>query len=119
MLKRIGNKIYNTETAKELVKQTHEVLYKKRTGEYFLYDKSEQQIIPFTYKQAKIWLRGLVDKDNNYAGLYNHEFGTLNNKKIASTHLDLSREAKRKLQRLAYEKGVSITKLVEELIMKE
>lgn len=119
MFKRIGNKIYNTETAKELAKQTHEVLYKKRTGEYFLYDKSEEKIIPFTYKQAKVWLRELVDKDNNHEVLYNREFSTLNNQKIASTHLDLSRKAKRKLQRLAYEKGVSITKLVEELIMKE
>ena len=97
MKKIINGKMYNTETAKEVsywskgayMNFTYigETLYRKRTGEYFLYGESGaaekyaekvgcnnwsegKVIIPFTEDQAKEWL-----EEHGSAEEYIEEFG--------------------------------------------
>lgn len=86
----INGKMYNTETAKELTSWSNdvsysdfshcrEVLYRKKTGEYFLYGEggamskySEyhgncssggSKIIPLTENKAKAWAEKHIDSD--------------------------------------------------------
>ena len=90
MKKIINGKMYNTETAKALATSYHgtpgdfsyyeETLYKKKTGEYFLYAEggantiyatqcgcnswgSGWRITPFTENQAKKWGEANMDGD--------------------------------------------------------
>ena len=90
MKKVIKKKIYNTETAIQLAEYDNgarpkssifyeEILYIKRTGEYFLYcvgggdskygewhgDESSygEQIIPYTLREAKRWAEKHLDDD--------------------------------------------------------
>lgn len=97
MKKIINGKMYNTETAKEISEWSEgvyrdftyigETLYRKRTGEYFLYGESgaagkyakkvgcnnwsdSAAIIPFTKDQAKEWL-----EKHGSAEEYIEEFG--------------------------------------------
>jgi len=92
MKKIINKKLYNTETALNLAEYWHrynrgdfswyeEVLYVKRTGEYFLYGKGGpaspyavpvdshtmsggEKIIPLTLEEAKEWAEEKVDADD-------------------------------------------------------
>lgn len=97
MKKIIDGKTYNTETAKVVsvwrngeygnMSYVEETLYKKKTGEYFLYGESgavgkyakkvgcnnwsdSAAIIPFTEDQAKEWL-----EEHGSAEEYIEEFG--------------------------------------------
>lgn len=89
MKKVINGKMYNTETAKELGSWWNErtdfsicweYLYKKKTGEYFLYGKggatskyakrwenngsqSGEKIIPLTETEARSWAEQKLDAD--------------------------------------------------------
>lgn len=99
MKKIIRNKKYDTDTAKLVAEWEHdypsdftyfcETLYKKRTGEYFLYGKgnaaskyaqsagdnrwaSGSTIIPLTYESARQWAEDHMDADD-----YEREFGVV------------------------------------------
>lgn len=127
MIKRIGTKDYNTNTAKRIAEFSsgtlsqkdyqHEELYRKRSGEYFLYCESKQEIIPFTYKRAKDWLKEAVNKDQHLHKIYESEFRNSDKENIEPTYITLSLEAKHKLRRLANEKGQTISKVIENLIL--
>ena len=98
MNKKINGKTYNTETAKLIasrdnglgrheIEYVEEELYKKETGEYFLYGHGGAmsryaqpaecdnwtggaEIIPFTVDEAKKWMKGNASADDYIA-----EFG--------------------------------------------
>ena len=83
--------MYDTETAKKLAEYRHnyddaaytEILYKKRTGEYFIYGEGDagayssgEDIKPLTYKQAQKWFEKANNDDDSLAPdkVYNREF---------------------------------------------
>lgn len=71
MRKIINDKMYDTETAEKIATHSVEVLYKKKTGEYFLARKGGRvDITPFTLKQAKEWL-----SEHDFVDEYIMEFG--------------------------------------------
>lgn len=149
MKKRIDTLMYDTETAKKLAEYRHnyddaaytEILYKKRTGEYFLYGEggpaspwaqpvegdvgaysSGEDIKPLTYKQAQKWLEKANDDDDSLAPdeVYNREFGKAQKDEVKeATSINLSRTAKRKLEQMALKQGTSQSKIVENLILSE
>lgn len=100
MKKVIGGKKYDTKTAKEVAstsspesksdfKHWEETLYKKHTGEYFIYGRGNaaskyaescgnsewdpgEKIIPLTYEAAQKWAEQYCDADS-----YESEFGAI------------------------------------------
>ncbi|WP_144231788.1 hypothetical protein [Lactobacillus gasseri] len=152
MKKRIDTLLYDTDTAKELaqyvspfpyndVRYYSEWLYKKRTGEYFLYGEGNpgspwaekvpydnayiagSDIKPLTFEQAKRWFEKAYNADSELATdeVYEQEFGTIstNNSEKVQTKIYLSALAKRKLVQLAQKQGKTQSNIVESLIMSE
>ena len=100
MKKIINNKLYNTDTAKEITaydngysgrdfKAVHEILFKKKTGEYFIYGwggpmskyaksvgcnswSGSEDITPLTVDEAKAWMEAYASADDYIA-----EFGDI------------------------------------------
>lgn len=155
MKKRINGLRYDTDTAKELARYSsplpytetgyyNEWLYKKRTGEYFLYGEGNPgskwaekvpydnsyiagaDIQPLTFEQAQDWFEKANNSDPELATdeVYDQEFGTLSNSNEAKAEkvqvkLYLNKLAKRKLERLAQKQGKTQSDIVESLIMSE
>ena len=136
MKKIINGKLYDTDTAREIgarfrgesVRDFHysfEQLYKKRTGEYFLYGEGGpmskyaetvgqnqwtggKKIIPLDYKAATEWAEQNMDADD-----YQAEFGEVGEdgeRTVLSISLD-SAVADR-IRRAAQEAGMSVSALI-------
>ena len=58
MKKVLKGKVYCTETAKEVARIV-KILFPKKTGEYFLYEKNivDESIEPYTKEEADAWLK--------------------------------------------------------------
>ena len=149
MKKRINTQMYDTETAKKIGEYRHgyddagyiEELYKKRTGEYFLHGdggpaspwtepvegdagaySGGEDIRPITYEQAQRWFEKANNDDDSLAtdAVYTREFGKpKKNEPKETTTITLSRTAKRKLEIMATQQGISQNKIIENLIMAE
>jgi hypothetical protein len=143
--------VYNTETAKPLGSfyhgtvsdnfYYHETLYKKKTGEYFLYGEGQagskyarpaygdteaweggEDIIPLTFDQAKKWFEKANDDDSDEATseVYDREFGQIKDGgKMVKTSVALHEVAYQKLQRIARQQGIPRQQVIENLIMAE
>ena len=136
MKKIISGKMYDTDTAKEIAMRCHgqgprdfryyeETLYRKRTGEYFLYGEGGPmsryaescgqnqwrggvKIIPLDYKAATEW-----GEENMSADDYQAEFGEVSEESertVLSISLD-SATADR-IRREAKEAGMSVSALI-------
>lgn len=140
MQRRIKTQMYDTNTARligEYINHindetVHEILYKKRTGEYFLCIKPEksdnnvfsiqESIQPISYTKAKEWFKkaNKTDKDLATDDVYNYEFGIpTKSEEREMTTIKLSRLAKRKLERMSIKQGISQSKIIEKLILAE
>lgn len=151
MKKRIDTLLYDTGTAKELARYTsplpytdtgyyNEWLYKKRTGEYFLYGEGNPgskwaekvhydnsyiagaDIKPLTFEQAERWFEKANNADPELAPdkIYDQEFGTISqDDEKVQAKLYLSSLAKRKLVQLAQKQNKTQSEIVENLIMSE
>lgn len=151
MKKRIDTLMYDTETAKKLgdwysdcsrndFNYWHEALYKKRTGEYFLYGEggpsskyAEQaygdqnamtggeDITPLTFNEARKWYEGANNNDDECAPdeVYKHEFEPVGSKDdtVDTYSMRLHKSAKIKLQKMAQKQGISQSEVIENLIM--
>ena len=136
MKKIINGKLYDTETAKEIAVWSNgrsysdfshcvETLYKKRTGEYFLYgsggpmskyskscgDNSwsgDSQIIPLSYKAAKEWAEEKMDADD-----YMAEFGPVSeSEEMTVLSVSVTEAVAERIRREAQEKGLSVSALI-------
>lgn len=132
----IKGKLYDTETAKWIAawgnnrstrdfSYCSETLYRKRTGEYFLYghggpmskyaescgDNSwsgGSKIIPLTYKAAQEWGEERMDADD-----YMEEFGPVSeSEESVALSISLPEAVSERIRREAQEKGMSISALV-------
>lgn len=139
MNKIIRGKRYDTETAKELAVESwsypnnfdwwQETLYQKRTGEFFLHGEgganskyaeaieqncwgSGEKIIPLSYEEAQEWAEKYLDADE-----YEKIFGKIQDGSTVIS-LSISNEANAKLKRMATEKGISASALVEKMLLK-
>lgn len=142
MKKVIKRKLYDTDTAIEIgtwnngrhgqdTDALEEVLYRKRTGEYFLYgsggpntryakrDASNwiggSELIPLSFKAAQIWAKEHLSPDE-YAKAFS--IPTKDDGKIATT-ITLPKIKAIALRRAAEKEGVSISKYIENLISPE
>lgn len=139
MIKIIKGKKYDTNTALKVAEWDNglgrsdhhaifEIMYKKRTGEFFLYGEgggltgySErvgnlfgwgEKIIPLTVDAAKEWVESRLD-----GGEYEKIFGNLDEidgRKVVS--LSLSTTNIEKLKTISLEKELSMSALVDKLI---
>lgn len=140
MKKIINGKLYNTETAQEMASWSNmedvrnysrffEVLYQKRTGEFFLYGeggpstkyaKSVGQnvwsggsaIIPLTWDAARDWAEDHLDAEE-----YQNIFGEVaeDDSRVIVT-LSLSASSVETAKRAAAQAGVSFSSYIESLI---
>lgn len=136
MKKIINGKLYNTETAQEVssystndswrdFSHVEETLYKKRTGEYFLFGEggpaskyarrvesnswsSGSAIIPLSYDDAKQWAEDHMDADD-----YMKEFGPVTeDDSRVSLNLSLPVSIVETIRREAKQKGISVSEYV-------
>ena len=124
-MKRIINgKLYNTDTAKA-VKHiwcsgngdfTHysEALYRKRTGEYFLFGHGgslskyrEDDIVPLTYEQAQAWAKAMMDEDEYLA-----EFGPVSNTETVVLSVSLPADVADRVRKSAASEGISVSECI-------
>ena len=139
-MKRIINgKKYDTETAEEVAESTHgskssyayyeEALFRKRTGEYFLYGYGHgdsryakqvcgdfgpgSEIIPLTYEQARSWAERELSVDE-----YEAEFGEVPESDGEDVVLSVrvSPATRERLRRMAAESGRSQGDVLDELV---
>lgn len=140
MKKIINGKIYSTETAKELArwsdglsfrdfKHIEEVLYQKRTGEFFIHGAGGpasryavagpsggwcdgEKIVPLTWDEAREWAEEHLDADD-----YESIFGPVSedNSRTVVT-ISLSVCALEKAKRAAAQAGISLSAYIESLI---
>ena len=136
MLKIIRGKKYDTDTAKEVCCYSNnlpfgdfdwvqETLYVKRTGEYFLHGKGgarSKYAVPDGDFMGSSWRQSRSEKEaqafveeNGDTETYEKYFGEASEGETRTTII-LSETTKKKLQRLALEKRVSISQIVEMLI---
>lgn len=140
MKKIINGKMYDTETAKELgswsngggwndFHHTEETLYRKKTGEFFLFGEggpmtryavSEGQnfwtggsrIMPMTYQEAQKWA-----EENLTADEYEEIFGEVaEDDSRVTVAYSLSRTAAETIKRKAAEAGISASAYIESLL---
>lgn len=139
MNKIIKGRRYDTETAKEIsfassssigdFSSWSEVLYKKRTGEYFLYGEGGamskyrtaidqnswpggEKIVPLSLEEAKEWAEKHMTADE-----YEEEFGAVEDTPEKTTRtFSLYDGDYAKLKERAVERGVSMSELITELI---
>lgn len=153
MQKIINGKRYNTETAKEIAiydseyprndfNYYFEKLYKKKTGEYFLYGDGNAlspyaershamggvvgswKIIPLTTDQAKKWYEKAfnADEENAPMEIYEKEFGVnkaTDNEPKQEITLSLHKSIIKYLEDLAESQDISEAQIVENLIQSE
>ncbi len=139
MKKIINNKVYDTKTAKKMgswdnnkygsFEYTHEVLYQKKTGEFFLYGEggpmsryaepsgsngwtSGEKIMPLTYAQAQKWAEEHLDGDE-----YEEIFGEIvedESKRTLNIYIKMT--TYEKLKRMASEQGISVGEIIDNLV---
>lgn len=136
MKKIIGGKLYDTDTAKQIGYNSYgdgprdfsywcEILYKKRTGEYFLFGEggpmsryaistSEnqwsggQRISPMSYKSAQEWAQKNLNADE-----YMAEFGPVEEDGERTTlSVSLDAAVADRIRKEAQEKGMSLSALI-------
>lgn len=141
MKKVIKNKVYDTNKAKRLGEYAPnpyrsdfsyfcETLYRKKTGEFFLYGEGNaaskyahscgqnercggEKIIPLTYEDAQAWAEEHLDGDNYIAIFGDPEEG---DGSIAALNIRISAAKMQKLRQAAGKRGVSLVELVESMI---
>lgn len=139
MKKIINNKVYDTATARELASWSsdsmdtldyiEEALYRKKTGEYFLYGEggprtqyaketgtnswsSGARIMPMTYQEASDWAQSRLSGEK-----YEALFGVVKEDDSRRTvTYSLSAGSVDKLRRLAEQRGMSASELLDQLI---
>ena len=140
MIKVIGGKQYNRDTAKRLGKcyggsehnndfgYWEESLYRTKSGNYFLHGYGGpltryatvrgnnsgwgEQIIPMTYEQSVKWAEDNLDGEDYIAA-----FGVPDDDDTRPT-ISISKETKRKLDEIQSRTGKQQIQIVEELILK-
>lgn len=139
MKKIIGGKKYNTETAEVVATAKHgalrdfdyceETLYRKRSGEFFLYGYGHaaskyakvvcgdwgpgSAIVPQTYDQARDWAERSLDVDE-----YEAIFGEVpeDDDDLVAVTVRISASARERLRRMSSETGETQGAIVERLV---
>ncbi len=143
MKKIINGKRYDTDTAKKIAfwsngggwrdfNHIEETLYKKSTGEFFLfgeggantrYSVSEgsntwtggSRIMPLSYKDAQEWAEKHLDGDE-----YEKIFGEIEeNDENTSVHLSMRASDYERLKRAASEKGMNLSEYIVSSLLSE
>lgn len=136
MKKIINSKKYDTETAKSIGSYNtnnhgdftffYEELFKKRTGEYFLYGSgscmskyavsygngnwgSGEEIIPMSYNTAKEWAENHLSVEE-----YEKEFGTIEEDETKiSIGIRIKKEILEKIKREAAQRNITLSEYIE------
>lgn len=140
MKKIINGKLYNTETAKVVGEYKspagpasfdyfEETLYRKKTGEYFVFGEGHANskyathvdyntwgagsaFTPLTWEQARAWSEKYLEPDE-----YEQEFGAIEDDSSRITiALSISAAALEKAKRKASQTGISLSGYIESLI---
>ena len=142
MIKSINGKSYNTESAKQIgywtnggevspEDQVTEALYRKRSGEYFLYGEGGPTTRYGKYSRRKGWQPGakiiplMKDKAMAWAKehlseeLYNAAFSMPDTGESKMLTLLLPEQTIEKLRSLAFDMGCGMSGVIDELVQRE
>ena len=143
MKKIINNKVYDTDTAKQVgawdngagygdFNHMEETLYQKRTGEYFLHGRGGpmtkyavscgnnswsggEKIIPLAYENARAWAEEHLDADK-YIDLFGDPDEEDEGKEVL--HVVLPKSILSKIRSRAAENGMTITTYLTKTLLK-
>ena len=110
----INNKRYNVEAAEMMAAVGNEKLYRKRTGEYFLFKSDENKIFPLSYDDALSWGKAHLSKSKVDTIFFKPE---IKNKKNIT--ISLSGAAIKKLNTIAAKEQISKSQVIENLILEK
>lgn len=108
MNKVINNKRYNTDTAIMVGQNGTTILYKKKTGEFFIADQIADAITPLSYDKALAWTQ-----QNGIKGVDQH-FNFKAGKTVTS--FSLPKMSVEQLKRIATARGESSSEVLADLI---
>lgn len=108
MKKIIKGKVYETEKASLVGSSSDASLYRKRTGEYFMYDG--ERITPLGYDEAARWAADHLPHDE-----YQAAFGDAEGGDYERLNLFISSSSVSKVRHAAARKGVSLSAFVEDI----
>lgn len=104
MKKVLKGKVYCTETAKEVARiengcifyHSVKILFPKKTGEYFLYEKNvvDESIEPYTKEEADAWLKrhkAEIEETKKNVTRSNCRYGSCQNRLILEPECDLQK----------------------------
>lgn len=114
MMKLIKGRKYNTDTANKLIEYKmglgpKQVLFLKRTGEFFLFINDEK-IVPLKNIEAKEWVKG------NAPEMYNEIFNEEDSSQKVDTHFMIEKSLLSKAKIAAVEKNISLGTLIEKAL---
>lgn len=103
----IANRVYNTETAILLKKTQKESLFRKRTGEYFLFseNETEKKIVPLNWNDAILWAK------EHLSGVeYEIAFGkTMQEDELSVIPVRVTASLLRRIRNIASSQGISVS----------
>lgn len=108
----IGTRIYDPNKATFVAKADKCELYRKRTGEYFLYDMQTENIQPMDYDEASEWSRDHLKTTQHLA-----EFGPIeNDNDLTLIRVRISKSAYKKLLREMSQSGKTMERVIRDLL---
>jgi len=126
----IKNKVYNTETAREIARCEYgtitETLYRKQTGEYFMHFhdtaasdsdrragwKGKDKVAPYDFETARAWAELSLEKEQ-YSRLFE---GTTKEADTVAMTFKIKKASAAKLRKLQSETGESVSDLLERAV---
>ncbi len=109
---------YDTDKAERIAQDDDEILYRKKTGEYFLYKTgidSSAAIAPLSYDEAREW----ADDHMSIFISCKYFFDIARKGTKAPLQLAFDKGVIELMKRVSVERGVTISELVEKLVWDE
>lgn len=109
---------YDTDKAEKIEQEDNEFLYRKKTGEYFLYKEgidSPSLITPLSYAEAQEW----AEEHMPVMKIDKYFYDIIHTGKKAPLQLTLDKAVIEKMKRISVERGITISELVTRLFLNE
>lgn len=109
-IRTVGGRRYNLDTAKKIGAAGDTTMYRKNSGEFFLYTEGTRKINSLIYRDAEKWARKNLTKEE-----YKAAFEASDAKKQVLFHL--SEPAIYKLKNMAADRRKSMSEILTDIIM--
>ena len=110
---RVKGRNYRTDTSRLILETDTEALYRKRTGEFFLFFPEEANVVPLTFAQAEDWA-----KQNNFDFYSNLFTNVVNGEKKVQLKVYINPKTYMKIVNKASQSDMTFSDVVEKAVEK-